>query len=246
MKLLKIEIPKSNLLSIPENERIFLIQFMNLLNDLNILNKLTYYSSKDTNVDVVRKAQNTQALLLIRIQAGKLFEGWKLLQKYFFGAKISKEMEGKLSGLGKIGLAELKKYFGTKDNIIHLIRDEFAFHYSPASSEKISKRIVEAPDSEVFEIFISEDHGNCLYHISHVLVMVAILKSLRCPDFWTAMDKLLEDVHKVTGWFLQFLGECLIVIFEKYLGRGHIEVEIPEPPTIDDVKLPFFVRKASF
>lgn len=241
MKLIKIEIPKSELLSISENERIFFVQLANLLNDLNIFRKLVYFSSKETKNDIIRKAQNSQALALIRIQAGKLGEGWELLQREFFTSKVSIEYEPLLDSKAQEALKKIKDYFG-KENLIKLIRNEFAFHYS---SGKIKQLINDAPEGEVFEAFLSENHGNCLYFISHVIVNFAILKSIGGNDFWDAMDKLLKEVNEVTLWFFDFLGECIAIILQKYKHLGIVtkEIEIPEPPKMDSVDLPYFVSK---
>lgn len=242
MKLFKIEIPKPKLSLIPENERIFFIQLTNMLNDLNILQKLIYFSSKGADDEIVRAGQNSQALFLIKMQAGKLFEGWRLIQDNFFGTKLSKNYEKDLSDLGRNSLTKLKRYFG-RTNLISLIRNEFAFHYSLNASSKIKRLIDDIRDSEVFEIFLSENHGNCLYYISHVLVNTAILRSIDSSDFAGALDKLLKDINQVTRWFLDFLGDCVKIIIEKYLGLEQKEIEIPEPPNIDEVALPYFVKK---
>jgi hypothetical protein len=190
----------------------------------------------------VRRAQNSQSLFFVRIQAGKLFEGWKFLERNFFGPKLSKEYEKKLSDIARNSLTGLKQYF-SKGNLVYLIRNEFAFHYSPISSRKINQLIIDAHDSENFEIFLSEYHGNCFYYISHVLVNSAILKSTGATTPEEAIDKLLKEINEVTSWFLEFIGGCLIVIFEKHFGKGHVEIQIPDPPYIHEVTLPYFVRK---
>ena len=124
MELLKLEIPKSKLLSIPKKERVFFVQAGNLLNDLSMLQKLTLFTTntKTTN-KTVRTAQNLQALCLIRIQAGKLDEGWHFLDKNYFGAKLSKNYDRMLSQSEKQCLDNIKKYFNSKRNLISLARD---------------------------------------------------------------------------------------------------------------------------
>jgi len=242
MKLFKVEIPKSKLLLIPENERILFVQMGSLLNDLAVLQKSMYFSADTrTTNDIVRVAQTSQALFFARVQAGKLSEGWQLLQKQFFGAKLSEEYEKKLTPLGMTSLKNLKQYFACR-NLISLVRNEFASHYSLDSSEKIKKVIDMAPDSEVFEVFLSEGHCNCFYSISQVLTNFAILKSINNQDHQIAMDKLLKEIVKVTRWFLDFVGDCLLIIARRHLGLKSSEVEIPEPPSINEVILPYFVK----
>jgi len=241
MELLKLEIPKSKLLSVPKKERVFFVQAGNLLNDLSMLQKLVLFTTntKTTN-KTVRTAQNLQALCLIRIQAGKLDEGWELLQKNYFGAGLSKDYDRMLSQSEKQCLDNIKKYFGSKSNLISLVRD-YTFHYF-TSSEQISQLIDDAPPSEIFEVFMSDFYGNCVFSMSNVLVTFAILKSTGITHTEKAMGKLLRDVQKVTKWFGDFLGRCLLVFVEKHLGLESSKVEIPEPPDIKKVTLPYFIK----
>lgn len=241
MKLLKVEIPKSKLSSIPENERVFFVQTGNLLNDLSMLQKLMIFSTNVKSANrAVHTAQNMQTLSLIRIQAGKLHEGWQLLEKNFFGAKLSCEYEKKLSDSEKQSLEKLKNYF-SKKNLISLIRNKFASHYH-TSSEEINQLIGEVPDSEIFEIFMSEFYGNCVFSMSNVLVTYLILEYTGIANTEKAIAKLLDDVTKVTRWFGHFLGRCLLVFAEKHLGFEYTEVEVPEPPDINEVPLPYFIK----
>lgn len=240
MKLFKIEIPKSKLSLMPENEKIFFIQVGNLLNDLSMLQKLMYFSANTkTANNVVRAAQNSQALSLVRIQAGKLSEGWQMLQKDFFGTKVSQVYEKEFTDVGKDNLEKLKRYF-SKKNLISTIRNEYSFHYP--SSDQIIKLIDEAPDSEIFKVFMAEEHGNCHYSISNVLLNFAILKTTGISNTQKAMGRFLQDVIQVTRWFGDFLGDCLLIIANKHLGLKSYDVDIPDPPDINEVTLPYFVK----
>jgi len=241
MELLKVEIPKTKLSSIPKNERVFFVQAGNLLNDLSMLQKLVLFTTntKTTN-KTVRTAQNLQALCLIRIQAGKLDESWELLQKNYFGAGLSRDYDRMLSKSEEQCLDNIKKYFARKSNLISLVRD-YTFHYF-TSSEQVSQLIDDAPPSEIFEVFMSDYYANCVFSVSNVLLTLAILKSTGITHTDKAITKLLRDVQKVTRWFGVFLGRCLLVFVEKHFGLESTKVQIPEPPDISDVTLPYFIR----
>ena len=217
MELLKVEIPKTKLSSVPKNERVFFVQAGNLLNDLSMLQKLWYFTTntKTTN-KIARAAQNIQALCLIRILAGKLDEGWQFLHKNYFGTCLSECYERMLSQSGKQCLNNIKNYFNSKNNLISLVRD-YTFHYF-TSSEQISQIIDDAPPSEIFEMFMSNYYGNCVFSMSNVLLTFAILKFTSITNTNKAMEKLLQDVKKVTKWFGTFLGNCLLVFVENNLG----------------------------
>ena len=242
MKLFKVEIPKSKLSSIPEDERVFFVLFGALLNDLSMFQKLMIFSMNTKTTDKVeRTAQNLQTLCLARFQIGILSEGWLLLQQKFFGTGLSKKYEPLLSEPIKENFDKLKDFFSGKDNWITSVRNNFCFHYP--SSEEIKKLIDEAPGSEVFEVFMSEYFGNCLFSMSNTLINFGILKAMEKPDTQSAMDRWLQDAMKVARWFGDFLGECLLIIANKHLGLKSYEVDIPEPPNINEVALPFFIKE---
>ena len=76
--------------SLPDSELIFFIQACRILNDLNILHKTTTMSNKVVDSEIERKAQNSQTLSFFILLAGKLYEGWELVQASFFRSKLSK------------------------------------------------------------------------------------------------------------------------------------------------------------
>jgi len=239
MKFLKIEIPKAKLLSIPKNERIFLVQIGNLMNDLNVLQKaLAFTMNVDTSDRTIRAAQGGQASLLMRIQAGKLWEGWQMLQKDFFSSKLSAEYGSQLEPNSKQNLVDLKKYF-SKDNKIKDIRNNYAFHYS---SDEYEKLIDKAPKEEVFELFVSDNAGNTLYQLSNVLINFAMLDCKKADEIVDKIKGLYEEILQVTKSFVGLIAGCSLVIAKKYLGLESVEVSIPEPCGLNDVQFPYFVK----
>jgi hypothetical protein len=102
MVLTKVRVSRQQLNAIPRKERIFFIQIGNLLNDLNIFQKLIFISGKHTEDILERRGRNLQALLFVRILAGKLWEAWQLLERDFFGAKLSQQYESSLDLLQRI------------------------------------------------------------------------------------------------------------------------------------------------
>ena len=242
MELLKFEIPMSKLSSISKGEKAFFVQICNFLNDLSLLQKLTLFSTnKKTTNEIERTAQNIQTLSLLRIQAGKLHEGWKILHKNFFKKGFSQKYLEKLTLSEKHSFDKVRNYFDDKKNLISWIRNNFAFHYF-TEPRTIRKLFDEVPDSEIFEIFMAEFYGNFVFSMSNTLVTFAILKYTGITHTDKAMDKLLRDVTMVTRWFGHFLGRFLVVFAEKHLGLKSAPVEVPEPPDINEVTLPYFIK----
>lgn len=259
MKLYKFDISKSKLYSIPKKERVFFVQLMNFANDINALQKMMSFSAEtDTDNDVVQSAQVSQTLLLIKTLAVKLWEGWKLLKREFLetGDNLPQEFQHGCEELTaaefenfKLGVESFNKlaeYLKPKNNIIRLIRNRFGAHYSKESSEKIGQLIEDASKSEIYPVFLSEAHGNCFYQMSHGLANKSMLELIRKSQSLDADDKpmriLLGDVVRVTGWFLDFIGSYFMVLVTKWFGFEYVEVEIPEPPDLNEVTLPYFIK----
>jgi len=239
MELNKIRISREKLDSIPRAERIFFIQVGQVLNELNTLQKVVFVAAKHTEDALERRGRHLQALLFSRMLAGKLWEAWELLGKDFFKAKLSKEYELLLTSDGKNSLNKLKRYFSTQ-NLIYRIRNEFAFHYT--QQEPIENLLNAVPTEEVFEIYLAPEHGNCLYSMSDVILNFSLLSSINA-DPQKAMDKVLGEIFGVAKDFLEFLGDCLVVIADRYLSPQSERVDVGNPPFLSDVTLPFFVER---
>jgi hypothetical protein len=240
MVLTKVQITSAQLIAMPKNDRVFFIQIGNLLNDLNILQKLIFVSAKYTEDTLERRGRNLQALLLVRIHAGKLWEAWELLKRDFFGAKLSHQYEPELDGDAKHSLGELKKYFSRK-NIIYKIRNEFAFHYSSAND--IENQINSVPNSETFDLLLAKEHGNCLYCMSDVILNYSLLNAVDPSDPQRAIETILDEICAITKHFLDFLGGCLVLIWDKYIGGDNEQIEIGTPPSLEDLILPYFISR---
>ena len=164
-----------------------------------------------------------------------------MIGKNFFETQLSSEYENLLSQKGKESLSELIGYFNDGNNKVRLIRNKFAFHYD---KEKIEEEIDKIPQEKLLEMHISKHRVNCLYSISDTIVNWSILNSINSSNSQQAMDILIGDIAiKVSRWFREFCGDCVCIIAKK-LELNSTEVEIPEPPSIDDVKLPYFVKRA--
>ena len=247
MKLFKLQISKDELLSIPEKELELFIQLTNFYNDVNILQKLMFISGnsreKANNNKIVKMSLSSQSLFFMRIQVGKLYEGWNMLGKHFFNNKtFSIEYNKKGSSRSKKNLSKLKIFFG-KDSLFENIRNNYAFHYSKESSSNMVKQIINAPDLEIFEIYLSEEYGNCFFSIANDLLNTSILEDIDSNNWSKAMKEYFQKILDVTKQFLDFTQDCILVISNKYLQLKCEEVQIPEPQSLDDITLPFFVKR---
>jgi len=99
---------------------------------------------------------------------------------------------------------------------------------------------------ETFDLYIAPEAANCLYYGSEVVTNLAIASELAVGSVEEALDKLVGDVSRVAGWFLQFASGGLSAFAARHLqehaGGSLVEVEIEDLPHIDQVRIPFFVR----
>ena len=243
MKIYEIPISKQQFESIPTTERLFFIQMGHLANELSTLNRLLLFVSNRTGTsELERRARNSQALLLVRLCSGKLFEGWQTLQRDYFGSQLSKKYDGLLDESGRNSLAEIKRYF-SKDNLIKDIRNNFAFHYS---SDDLKNQLQCTKDMGTLYMYLGYAHGNSFYSFADVLVGSAMLNKVQRADPQEAMDTIFADPINAIKWFLEFIGSCMIILADKYLGAtldalGTNTVEVSNAKKWEDVQVPFFL-----
>lgn len=243
MKLIKAEFPKKHLDQLSKEEKVFFVQLTHLLDELSILSKCVIFASNAIEVKqgVEKTAQRMQALFFIRILAGKIYEGWQMFRASYFSSQLSQKYDKLLSNSASESIEELKRYFAKK-NLIHEIRNKYAFHYDLKNVEDQLNRITQ---DETLDMLISEHQGNSLFSFSDAIINFSILSFINSKDQQEAMDILVEEVIlKVCKWFQRF-GYGFVEIIIKKFEFDCIEIELKDVLPIEDVKLPYFVRKGN-
>ena len=243
MDLDELTILSRDFKAVPEPERSFFVQIAFFLDEIVMLRKLLIISMGIQSHAILQKGQNYQTLFLIRLLSGKLFEGWELFQKRFFGTGLSNVYENKFDLMPKQNLAKLKQYF-SKSNPIHQIRNSFAFHYAN-SNDAIRNQVDSFPDGETFSFYRSQHLGNDLHEMAHVLLALAVLQTYPHSDLQARINALFDDIIKVGERFISVCQEILSKIVSQHLpGKITAQtIQIPDPPTFDELQLPYFVRK---
>jgi hypothetical protein len=238
MDIYRVTISKAELGQLPEPGQMFFICAGNLLNDLNTLQKCVLYSNFTSQSEVERRVQLGTSLFFSRLTASKCWEGWLMLQKAYFGTRLSKDYQNLISMDGQKALQQLKLYF-SGENLIKEVRNRFEFH-SP-DQEALRTCLAEVSDDEIFEIYIAESQGNCRFQLSDVLITSAAMK-LISVDRGEAMFRLLKEPVDVAGNFIRFLMAWIHVFLAKHLDEKEL-VTIANPPSLEEVRLPFFISK---
>ena len=243
MKLTKANFSKKQLNQLSKKERIFFVQLTLLLDELMILAKCVKFASNPMKVkqEAERTAQYTQALFFIKILAGKIYEGWRMFQTSYFSSQLSQKYDKLLSVPARKSIKKLKKYFA-KNNRIHEIRNKYAFHYD---RENIEDQLNHVTQDETLSMFISKHQGTSLFAFSDTIINSAILNSINPNDQQKAMDTLFEEVIlKVCKWFQNF-GYGFVELIMERLEFDCEEIELEDVQSIEDVKLPYFVRRGN-
>lgn len=103
MKIYSIPVPKAKLDKIPETDRAFYFHMGHLRNEFMVLMKFLKWSINTQNDDpILTDANVAQTFILGGIFAGKLWEGWELLQKSFFKTKLSASLGEQLPDKAKL------------------------------------------------------------------------------------------------------------------------------------------------
>ena len=250
MNIYRVKFSKSELSKLPEDEQIFLFQMAHFLNEISMLHKCLVMSGNglSTSNEIERQGQVSLSIFFLRLLAGKLKEGWEMLQKDYFGSKLSRYYKKELTLSGRDSLKKLEQYFAG-ENVVSFIRNEFSFHYGKGKikdgkgkfREVLKEVLSKAIDSEIFEMALSEE-ATSLYAFSDIMVHKAIFEYLEPSDIEKSLKKLMDEVVRdVSRWFIDFGNECLRVTVEK-LNIEYTKAEIPDPPLLREMRLPYFVK----
>jgi hypothetical protein len=245
MELHPVTFSKALLDSIPEDERTFHVMAGQLANDLNILTKLMHMAMNPVaGHEVLTRANTTVAMLVIKLLAGRLNEGWELISRQF--SPLYKRYESDLSDDAKQRLTKLKKYFGHK-NLINTIRKQLAFH----QDDKAVKRGYDAlTNEEIFVDYYSPFRGHCLYYSSEIIAFLAMTKLVNPadPDDWkAAIGQIVDETIRISTWIGDFILEFMRVFMVRYVAKSIDTIEgitIDDGPPLDAVIIPFFCAPA--
>lgn len=227
-------------------ERAFFLLAGHMLNELNSLNKVFIWCLSNSNENqsspIENLADGTQAMIFARVLAGKLCEAWEVLGKAFFRTKLSQRVEAKLHPAAQNALKEIKSYF-SKANVIHQVRNSFAFHYS---IEQFNAHWEEAADEPNFELILGGTVGNNLALVGEFVANTALLNGINSNSKSDAFKTFFDEVQSIASSFIDFLEGTIVAILEERFGSdvaalGRDE-EIEPARSYNEVAIPFFCR----
>lgn len=241
MKINSLKIPKDKLAHLTEDEKVFFLYMGHLRNELtmlqSILNLSSSYVPKNENLDTVNASMS---LLMVRLLAGKLSEGWQFLQTAYFPKNIALSIEPKLQSDSKDALQNLKQYFKGK-NLIHKIRNNFAFHYS---NENDAKVVNELDNLEQWQILFK--NGEIPFFVTAEEIISQIMYEEVDSDPEKALEKFFIEVFDVTQNFKLFCDGCLANMVDNSVSHSLYTKEIDDTDTENQLKAPIVFSSSKY
>jgi len=244
--LKKVTMSRDELGAIAEDERQLLIQFGNIGNALNILYKYLIPTLSPLPVDDPEHfATTTKSAYLLRIIAGTTYTAYESMRRDFNGSvskRWASDMPDELRDLQRA----INRYFSHSDNVVKMIRDQFAFHCDPLDIDEAVAAV-----TDPFDIYFAESSANCLYFGPHFVSMVAMLKQAgpKCATLPQSLDRAIRELVEVTGWFIKLIN---LVVHEIFLRNGFLEqgIDLEElvvegAPEASAVQCAYFVTRSS-
>jgi len=250
LKIYKATLDKAWLESLPSEDRVFFLTLAHILNEINGLYKLVYWTRDiSSESDLLVLGQLTFSRIAIITLVGKLKEANEFLKNYNFFTKENKNFQNyksKMSQEGIDAISNIHKYF-EKKNFIDDVRN-ITFHYLKPKKEE-NRKIVDDGFSSVLPEELTlylgkDDSSNDLYYFAEVAFARALYKLVDDSDIISAMKKLQKESIEVAGWFRQF-GHEFIVAFLNEHGKPvrqefAEEIELPHLKSFSDIQIPWF------
>jgi hypothetical protein len=187
-----------------------------------------------------RRVATTQALLFIKMLAGRLHEGRVLLNKAFSAKRLWEKYKNDLGADARENFARINKYFG-RENLVEQIRNKFAFHLDVPAVEAMYDQ---APSAAPFVDYIAARYaGHSLYYGGESLTRNAMIAAKGERDWRDALTKIFHETTQLSVWFSSFIQSFIGLMLSRHLGLTMSDLAVltvADDPAIDEVRLPFF------
>lgn len=207
---------------LPEEEKLFFIRLAQIADDLRHAFYLAVAAEKGTHSKSPeeRKLALHQLLFAVRLIYSFLNEAWVVIKETWMGKALGKRWYPKLTKDGRDGFDFLCKHFG-KDNLSHIIRNEFGFHYAP---EPLAEPLAHVPDAAA-EVISGNHNANVFYTLAEEVRALALIQAANDSSevkIWdkdasedhirAAVIRLYEGFRPVRDAFEVFANEVLVTI----------------------------------
>jgi hypothetical protein len=243
----EFDVPRDKLLAMPIDERGFLLSLGYASNHVQMLQKLSIFS---LNNDPRNQTEETlcaaQTQMILRLLIGALHESWKIIESRFIGTALGAEYAPRIDAEGSAALQSLTAMF-EESALLSIIRSNFSFHFPndkvlDAAVRDASSR---TGDDELWRLYFSQYGFNSFFLVADLMAVHGIMRLLRETDHVATQKRMMRDVRVAADSLFTFTNAFFAAAWLKNFGPtldARSIVEIPTPPPMDTIKLPFFVN----
>jgi hypothetical protein len=252
IQLNRIGITKEQLQALGMNEAKFFILLTQLANELSMLRKLIIASAEipdDAEAQLQDQADALQVMCLLRIVAGKLYEGNQLIEEYFVRRHIKDGYRNEVD-LNNV-LADIISYMAHRPNSIEHIRNNYSFHHTD-DDDSIPNMLRQLPNGHVFENYFGQGVATTFFYGSEMLTVSTLLNEV-LPELENSVNSKLpalqQELLRLMGYFDKFATQYIFSLVMRlrnsaeWNNLGNLEAEqFPlSVPNIADIHVPFFI-----
>ena len=225
MKIRTLQLSKTHLKLFPDSEQLLVFVGGHIRNEVACLEKLLLRAVHTDAASQMESDGNvSQSFLLLRVLAGKLYEGRRFLKKNF-DAKLAAAYAKVLPEDRLTAYEDLKAYFDSPSpQMIKLIRDRLAFHYA---TDGILHAINGLDDNEILRIYIANVGINVFYGASDRLVTETMLATVDGMGGIDAVRVLTSEILEVARKFNLFIDAAITEALKRNLPAAIFD-EAPE------------------
>lgn len=221
VELFHLDYTKADLKEVPEDKVIFFFMMAQLHNDMNAMLRVAisnYPKTKEGEEEGAEEInQAITCFMAIRVLAGRLEEGWKVIKERF--GRYFTEYETRIHP--QESYKTLRIYFSSP-NVIRSIRDKAGYHFN---IESMRRSYRDLPDEIDFRDYNAKILGNTLYwgaervltHSATLLVkeIKPELENDQCLSF------LVAEVIRISELFLDVTSAYCLAFLEENLDDLH-------------------------
>lgn len=220
--------------------------FGQLANDISIVRRLLLLAMpSETGLagrpDFYGQYYHAQVFALLRILAGKTFEGWKALRIGVEGLQPTKALAPSIELLAPGRLAACTSYFKA-DNSLAKIRNRFAFHADP--TQWAGRNVGEITAECGFECIV-RDGANSLYITSELILFQRLMKHCGLQPTAVDFELLLLEVVRYSTFVVEIMDATVAIVIQKCereaIPVSHDTREVDDAVSASGFTMPVFV-----
>ena len=229
-------------MALPTKERELLIRIGLAYNDLLLLQRVwATLSVRQPESPAATDAHAIQAVSLLLILAGKVFEACEVFRRWFLSTEVGRDYLPMFSSRQKKAVDHLKALHGSS-SLLATLRNSFAFHYHDAPLTDYLERL---PDERLLSLYLGEPDANTLNAFAAEPFLLSLLSTTgkETPD--EALVHIQEVLGNALRAFGQFSAGVQLIALRKMHGHTppHEDYAIPDNEfrPQDKIRFPFFM-----